>query len=82
LRRELNFSGKLPGAEALREELAASLEWYASDHDFFSVSRFDERHLKGSIETLRHLGTPEWLVRIFSKVADHRLARRARRSLT
>jgi hypothetical protein len=82
LRRELNLAGKLPGGEALREELAASLEWYARDHDFFSDSRFDERHLKGSIETLRHLGTPEWFIRIVSKVAAHRLAHRSRRRLT
>jgi hypothetical protein len=82
LRRELNFASKLPDGEALREEVAASLEWYASDHDFFSDTRFDERHLKGSIETLRHLGTPEWFIRIVSKVAEYRLAHRSRRSLT
>lgn len=77
LRRELKFSGKLPSGEALREEVAASLEWNASDHNLLSDLGFDERHLKGSIETLRYLGAPEWLIGVVLKLRSWRLALRS-----
>jgi hypothetical protein len=82
IRRELSFASKLPGGEALREDLAASLRWCMSDHDFYSDVRFRERHLQGSLEMLLDLGAPAWFVRIVSKLADRRMAQRAGGGLT
>lgn len=59
LRRELNFVGKLPQAEPLREEIARKLEWYVGDDDYFSNINSRQRWEQGNVETLRHLGTPD-----------------------
>jgi hypothetical protein len=37
LRRELNVAASLPHSEPLREQIARTLEWCASDHDYFSM---------------------------------------------
>jgi hypothetical protein len=63
LRRELNFVAKLPYSEALREEIARTLEWCVGDHDYFTNARFRERDDKGRVEALRYLGTPDWVIR-------------------
>jgi hypothetical protein len=65
LRRELNFVTKLPHSEPLREQIARTLEWCVSDHDYFSNVSFQQRHHQGAVETLRYLGTPDWLIRFF-----------------
>ena len=63
LRRELNFIAKLPHSEPLREEIARTLEWCVTDHDYFSDVSFQQRYDHGNVETLRYLGTPDWLIR-------------------
>lgn len=73
VRRELNFVRKLPGGEMLREGLVASLNWYTSEQGFFSDASLRERHVQGSIETLRQLGVPEWLVRVVLKLRGWQL---------
>jgi hypothetical protein len=62
LRRELNFIARLPHSEPLREEIARTLEWCVSDHDYFSDARFQQRRDQGQVEALRYLGTPDWLI--------------------
>lgn len=81
VRRELNFVRKLPGGEMLREGLVASLNWYADEQGLFSDASLHARHVQGSIETLRQLGVPEWLVRVVLKLRDWRLAFGTRGSL-
>jgi hypothetical protein len=68
LRRELNFVGKLPQAEPLREEIARTLEWCIGDHNYFSNINLWQMTDQGNIEVLRHLGTPDWIVSVVLKV--------------
>jgi hypothetical protein len=63
LRRELNFIASLPNSEPLREKIARTLEWCGSDHAYFSDVSFQQRDDQGNAETLRYLGTPDWLIR-------------------
>ena len=62
LRRELNFISKLPHSEPSREKIARTLEWCVSDHDYFSNQSFQQRDHQGVVETLRYVGTPDWLI--------------------
>jgi hypothetical protein len=64
-RRELAFAAKLPNGEQVRERAQRTLELCTSD-DFWTDAEFHERHVEGSINALRHLGTPDWLVRLFA----------------
>jgi hypothetical protein len=67
LRRELNFIAKLPHSEPLREEIARTLEWCVSDRDYFSDVSFQQRTDQGQVETLRYVGTPDWLINVLLK---------------
>lgn len=67
LRRELNFVGKLPQAEPLREEIARTLEWCIGEHDYFSNLNSWQRWKQGNVETLRHLGAPDWMISVVLK---------------
>src|SRR5947199_978106 len=58
-RRELAFAARLPDGARLRETLRAS----QFPPDFWTNWAFRERDLHGTIEALRHLGTPDWLVK-------------------
>jgi hypothetical protein len=72
LRRELNFVSGLPGCEHLQEGLRASLDYYADNFEFFSNRNMDQRFKDESLETLRWLGVPNWLVALISKIASIR----------
>jgi hypothetical protein len=81
IRRELNFIAKLPHSEPLREQKARALEWCVSDHEYFSNVSFQQRDHQGNVETLRYLGTPEWVIRFIFRTlpvvfAVRRLIRR------
>jgi hypothetical protein len=67
-RRELAFAIKLPDSEQLQEEIARSLEFYGPNTEYFSDASFHNRRIQGEIEALRHLGTPDWLIRAVLKV--------------
>jgi hypothetical protein len=69
LRRELSFVTKLPHSEQLQDELARTLEWVVSQHDYFSDLSFQQRDDQGNAEILRHLGTPDWIIRFVFAVA-------------
>jgi len=64
-RRELGFANKLPNGNQVRESAERILELCAADDGYWSNTEFEERHVEGSIEALRHLGVPDWLVRVF-----------------
>jgi len=64
-RRELAFAAKLPNGEQVRERAQRMLALCTSD-DFWTDAAFRERHVEGSLNALRHLGTPDWLVRLFA----------------
>jgi len=63
LRRELNFIAKLPHNEPLRVVIAQTLEWCASNRDYFSNESFRQREDQGHTQALRYLGIPDWLIR-------------------
>ena len=64
-RRELAFANKLPNGAQVRESAERILELCAADDGYWSNTAFEERHVEGSIEAMRHLGAPDWLVRVF-----------------
>jgi hypothetical protein len=72
LRRELNFVSRLSGCEALQEELRQSLDYYRNAPEYFSDKNFQQRFDDGSLETLRHLGVPNWIVAFITKTVDLR----------
>lgn len=81
IRRELNFVAKLPHAKPLQAARAYALEWCTGgEHDFFSDSNFATRHEEGSVEGLRYLGAPEWLIGFMLKAAARRRLRKQRKA--
>ncbi len=76
LRRELSFLNKLPDTEALRDEIARTLEWcVAGEDDYFSDVSFRARDEDGQIETLRHLNAPDWIIRWMTRLIGRRRKR-------
>ncbi|MCC8962193.1 hypothetical protein H8A95_07635 [Bradyrhizobium sp. Pear76] len=76
LRRELNFLAGLPDTEHARDEIVRTIEWCASDREYFSDPNFQQREDHGHIETLRHLNVPNWFVRFALWVIWRRRLRR------
>lgn len=68
-RRERAFTAKLPQAEALQEEVARKIDWFARNGDYFSNESFHQRDKQGKIEALRYLGAPEWTIRAVFRFA-------------
>jgi hypothetical protein len=63
LRRELAVAVRLPDSADLQQLIAEYLHWYQANPDYFTNARFHERDRDGEIETLRHVGAPDWLIR-------------------
>jgi hypothetical protein len=72
LRRELHFVSGLTGCEAMQESLRESLDYYGNNAEYFSDGNMRERFDDGSLESLRWLGIPNWLVVLVSKAANLR----------
>lgn len=72
LRREIAFATRLPNGAQVRESAKRILESYNADADW-SDAALNEQYLKGTIEALRHLGVPNWLVRTLVAVRALRL---------
>jgi hypothetical protein len=68
----------LAGCEALQEKCRRSVDYYSTTPEFFLDRNMQQRFQDGSLEALRHLGVPNWLVALISKVAS--LRRRLRSS--
>jgi hypothetical protein len=63
-RRELALAVRLPDGAKLQQDLAQCLDWYNANPDYFREPQFRERFDNGQIEALRHLGAPEWFLRV------------------
>jgi hypothetical protein len=72
LRREIAFATRLRNGAQIRESAERVLELYSAD-DNWSDAALDEQYSKGSIEALRHLGVPNWVVRSIVAVRALRL---------
>jgi hypothetical protein len=59
----------------LQDEIKSTLEWSAGDHDFFSDENFQQRDEQGQLETLRYLGTPNWLINFLMRLVQRRRER-------
>jgi hypothetical protein len=59
-RRELAFARKLPNGEHAREK---ALDYLAMPPATWTDTADRDRDLEGSVETLRYLGAPNWVVR-------------------
>jgi hypothetical protein len=70
IRRQLHFVSGLEGCEAERESLKRSLDYYGDNPEFFSDGNMRQRFLDDSVEALRWLGVPNWLVVLISKLAN------------
>jgi hypothetical protein len=62
-RRELDFAARLPDSAELQERLSNTLDWYQDNQGYFSDTQFLQRHSDGEVETFRHAGVPDWLIR-------------------
>jgi len=62
-RRELAFIAKLPNTSELKDELVRSVEWYGANNEWFSDANFHDRDSQGSVEALRYVEMPEWVIR-------------------
>ena len=80
IRRQLHFVSGLAGYEAEQESLQNSLDYYGNSAEFFLDENMRQRFLDGSLESLRHLGAPHWLVALFSKAVSLRLQWRSWRA--
>jgi len=64
VRRQLAFAAKLPNGGQVRESAEHALEFCAADDGYWSDTALEERYVEGSIEAMRHLGAPDWLLRV------------------
>jgi hypothetical protein len=63
VRRELAFARTLPSSTEFQAELMRTLEWCATNPEYFSDQNFHERDFDGRLKALDYLGMPRWLVR-------------------
>jgi len=68
LRRELALAARLPDSAQLQQLISDNLNWHLANPDFFSDAQFRERRHNGEIEALRHVGVPEWLIRVMPTI--------------
>ena len=62
-RRELALAVRLPDSATLQQHIAEYLDWYQANPEYFRDANSRERHTNGEIETLRHIGAPDRLIR-------------------
>ena len=63
IRQELAFARRLQDGARVREWAEASLTACATPDALTDVAR-EKRHVEGSLEVLRHLGAPNWVLRL------------------
>ena len=68
LRRERDFAGRLPDSAELQHEIERILEWCRANPEGFSNKQFRERDNQGTIDALRYVEAPEWLIAFALKV--------------
>jgi hypothetical protein len=69
-RRELDFALRLPGADALLEEISWRLERCNEESVSFTDQKMWEGIDQGNEDMLRYLGTPEWVISLVFKAKD------------
>jgi len=69
-RRELDFALRLPGVDALLEEINWRLERCNEENVSFTDQKMWEGIDQGNEDMLRHLGTPEWVISLVFKTKD------------
>jgi hypothetical protein len=62
IRREIAFAAKLPNGEQVRDSAEKRLTFSASQ-DIWTNAAFRDRRNEGTIEAMRYVGAPEWLIR-------------------
>lgn len=70
LRRELHFAAQLPHGEALLDEITRTLDWCVDGNQYYSDQSMRQQNDQGSMEALRYLGVPAWLVSVVFKARD------------
>ena len=55
---------RLPDSTKLRQDIAEYLDWYPANQDYFRDAHAIERHANGEADILRHIGAPDWLIRV------------------
>jgi len=65
MRQQLAFADRLPNGGTIREEVGRSLSRPPSD---WSSEGLGKLHLAGALEAMRHLGVPDWLVRVLLRI--------------
>lgn len=78
-RRELAFVRKLPNGQSAQEWVERAMEAMEHPSTEWSDAAFAKRNLEGSVEMLRHLGAPKWLMRMALMIRAWRARGRERR---
>jgi hypothetical protein len=67
IRRERAFAIKLPNGEELQRKITSRLEWCVTNPEWYSNEQLRERKEQGSIDALRYIEAPQWLLRIMPR---------------
>jgi hypothetical protein len=71
-RRERAFAAKLPNGEEMRERIDRYLEYYGN-REHWTNEALRRRHEEGIIKTIRYLGFPDWLPKLFQPIRSLRM---------
>jgi hypothetical protein len=70
IRRELDFVRHLSGVDALQEQITQSLDWCRDGNAHYTDQNMWKDFDQGSVEALRHMGTPAWVVAVIFRARD------------
>lgn len=62
IRRELDFVRRLSGVDPLREQITQMLDWCRDGNTYYTDQNMWQGIDEGHAASLRHLGTPEWVI--------------------
>jgi hypothetical protein len=77
VRRQLAFAVKLPNGDQVRDFAERGLELCAAAGHWTDAA-LEERYVEGGMEAIRHLGAPDWLVRVVPTIRSLSLSVRRR----
>jgi hypothetical protein len=64
-RQEVAFSSRLPDGAGIRERAE---RWIAAPQELWSDVALEQQYVDGALSTLRHLGVPNWALRILRRL--------------
>jgi hypothetical protein len=70
IRRELDFVRHLSGIDALQKEIAETLDWCRDGNAHYTDQNMRQGIDQGNADSLRHLGTPEWVIAFVFRARD------------